>query len=104
MFASDGQEKKTADGKKQTAWWQPAVSMFLKLSVWIAAPVVIGLFIGNWLDSKYHTAPWLFLLSIGIAFIISIIGLVKNTVTELKKIEEQGKDSPKIQDNNKKLK
>jgi len=102
MVERDGQEKKTVDGKKQTAWWQPAITMFLKLSVWIAAPVIIGLFIGNWLDGKYQTAPWLFLLSIGTAFIISIIGLVKNTTAELKKIEEQGKASPKLQNKNKK--
>jgi len=97
MAEDSGQEKKTVDDKNDVAWWQPAVTMFLKLSAWIAAPVIIGLFIGNWLDNKYQTTPWLFLLAIGTAFTISIIGLVKNTMTELKKIDEQSKQTKQTQ-------
>ena len=73
---------------KKQAWWQPAILMFFRLSVWIAVPIIIALFVGKWLDEKYHSEPWLFLLSIGAAFIISMAGLVKNTLNEYKKIEE----------------
>lgn len=73
---------------KKQAWWQPAILMFFRLSVWIAVPIIIALFIGKWLDEKYQSEPWLFLLSIGAAFIISLAGLVKNTLNEYKKIEE----------------
>jgi len=76
----------------QAAWWQPAVIMFLKLSAWIASPVIIALFLGKWLDKKFNTAPWLFLLCIGFAFFISMIGLIKNTLAEYKKIEETAKE------------
>ncbi|MEI6596664.1 MAG: AtpZ/AtpI family protein [bacterium] len=72
----------------QPAWWQPAIIMFLKLSVWIAAPIIIALYLGEWLDKKYNSEPWLFLVCIGIAFTISIIGLVINTIRELKKIDK----------------
>jgi F0F1-type ATP synthase assembly protein I len=73
------------------AWWQPAMIMFLKLSVWIAGPVIIALYLGKWLDKKFSTEPWLFLLSMGAAFLISMIGLIKNTLAEYRKIEEAGK-------------
>lgn len=97
MIEKDGQEKKITAGKNETAWWQPAVTMFLKLSAWIAVPIIIGLFIGKWLDSRFNSSPWLFLLSIGAAFLISIIGLVKNTMAELKRIDEQGKGEKQMQ-------
>lgn len=84
------QEKKKLAKPNQAAWWQPAIIMFLKLSAWIATPIIIALFLGKWLDKKYNTAPWLFLLCIGIAFFISMIGLIKNTLAEYKKIEQTG--------------
>jgi len=70
------------------AWWQPALMLFFRLSVWIAVPVVIAVFIGKWLDKKYDSAPWLFLGCVGAAFFISMIGLIKNTMQEYKKIEK----------------
>ncbi|MDD4271652.1 MAG: AtpZ/AtpI family protein [Patescibacteria group bacterium] len=69
----------------RVVWWQPAMIMFLKLSVWIAAPIIIALYLGKWLDKKYHSEPWLLLSCISIAFIISIAGLIVNAFKELKK-------------------
>lgn len=73
--------------KNKVAWWQPAIVLFIRLSGWIAAPVLIAIFLGRWLDKKYDSEPWLFLGCVGAAFIISIVGLIKNTITEYKKIE-----------------
>lgn len=70
------------------AWWVPAVSVFARLSGWLLAPLIIGVTLGKWLDKKYDTAPWLFLITIGIAFIVSMFGLIKNTMEEFKKIEK----------------
>jgi hypothetical protein len=75
----------------KTAWWQPAIAMFLRLSAWIAGPVIIALYVGEWLDNKYGTKPWLFLTSIGVAFFVSMVGLVINTLKEFKKIESENK-------------
>lgn len=75
----------------KAAWWQPALLMFFKLSAWIAAPIVIALFLGKWLDKKFSTAPWLFLSCVGLAFLISMAGLIKNTLAEYKKIEREAK-------------
>ena len=76
----------------RVVWWLPAITIFLKLSVWIAAPVIISLYLGEWLDNKYDSAPWLFLICMGLAFAISIFGLIRNTTKELKKFEKENKD------------
>jgi len=81
-----------ADLPKPAAWWQPALIMFARLSAWIAAPIIIALYLGKWLDRKFSSAPWLFLLCVGAAFFISMVGLVKETVREYKKIDRLGKE------------
>ena len=59
------------------------------LSGWIAFPVVIALFLGKWLDKKFQTDPWLFLATIGLAFLISMSGLITSALKEFKKIEKE---------------
>jgi len=73
-------------------WLQPALQVFAKLSGWIAFPVIIGAFLGKWLDKRYGTEPWLFLGVVGFSFIISMFGLVSNALKEFKKIEKQSKE------------
>lgn len=80
------------DKNSQVIWWQPALTMFIKLSGWIGFPIIIALFLGKWLDKKYNSAPWLLLACIGAAFVISMVGLVKETVSEYKKIDRLGKN------------
>ena len=66
-------------------WWQPALLSFGRMSAWVAAPVLIGAFIGSWLDRRQGTEPWMFLGSVGVAFFISITGLVIETSREINK-------------------
>ena len=73
------------------AWWQPAMIMFGRLSAWIFAPVILAVFIGRWLDQKYDTEPWLFIGCTAAAFIISMIGLIKNVKEEYRKIDKNFK-------------
>lgn len=93
----DNDEKKPAEGGE--VWWQPALMMFGRLSGWVLGPVVAGALLGQWLDKKYGTEPWLFLASIGVAFIISIVGLVKNTLEEYRKLEKYKKDDKEKKEN-----
>lgn len=79
----------------QTPWWQPGMILFARLSGWIGIPVIIGVFVGKWLDKKYHSEPWLFLLSVGIAFIFSTYGIVRDSLREMKRIEKEEKDKNK---------
>ncbi|MBI4778833.1 AtpZ/AtpI family protein [Candidatus Falkowbacteria bacterium] len=82
---------KEAEKNNSAAWWQPAVMMFVKLSGWIAGPIIIALYLGKWLDKKYNSSPRLLIICIGIAFFVSMIGLTKEAVREYKKIDRLGK-------------
>ena len=64
-------------------WWQPGLILFMRMSGWIAGPVILAVFIGKWLDKKCDTEPWLFLLSVGIAFLFSMFGIIKDAYREM---------------------
>lgn len=70
----------------EAAWWQPSLVLFSRLSGWIGIPIIIGLFVGKWLDERYKTEPWLFLLSVGVAFVGSSIGIVKEARKAMEEI------------------
>lgn len=72
-------------------WWQSGLVLFGRMSGWIAVPVIIGVFIGKYLDKKYNTEPWLFLASVGIAFVFSMFGIVKDAMKAMKEIEKEEK-------------
>lgn len=72
-------------------WWRPAFVVFSKFFGWIIFPPLIGAKIGMWLDKKYDSEPWLFLVSVGVAFILAMIGLVKNATKEFKKLDNLNK-------------
>jgi F0F1-type ATP synthase assembly protein I len=76
-------------------WWQPGVILFGRLSGWIVGPILLGVFIGKWLDKKYNTEPWLFLFSVGIAFFLSTFGIVHDSMKELKRIEREEEKNKK---------
>ena len=77
---------------KNKAWWQPAMIIFAKFSGWIVIPLLLGLFIGRWLDKKYGTEPWLFLTTAGVSFFISMGGLIFSVMKEFRKIERESKN------------
>ena len=78
--------------KNDQAWWQPSLELFGKLSSLIAIPILIAIFVGKWLDRRYNSEPWLFLACVGVAFAVSITGLIIITKSEYKKISEEKKD------------
>lgn len=69
-----------------------SMQMFLRISGWIALPLILSLFLGKWLDKKIGTEPWLLLACSGIAFILSMYGIIKNAKKEFKKIEEENEN------------
>jgi len=77
--------------KQENPWWQPGMLLFGRLSGWIAGPIIAALFIGKWLDKKYDSEPWIFLASVGIAFIISSVGIVREAKIVMNKIIEDEK-------------
>ena len=68
------------------AWYYDALQVFAKLSGWVLVPLIIGYTLGRYLDTKYNSQPKWFLISIGIAFILSTIGIVYQAQAEYKKI------------------
>ena len=64
-----------------------ALKTTVNVSSWIAFPVIIGMFLGQWLDRKFDTSPWLFLGTIAVCFFVSIFGLLQMAFKEFKKIE-----------------
>lgn len=73
----------------ETKSWSLALKVMAKITGWIAFPVIIGMFLGKWLDQKYNTEPWLLLASIGVSFMISMFGLIKETLKEFKNIDKE---------------
>ncbi len=71
--------------------WQEPLQIFLRLSSWIAFPVLVGALLGRYLDRRYDSEPWLFLASVGVAFLVSMFGLVSSAIKEFKKIESESK-------------
>ena len=51
--------------------------------------MIIALYLGKWLDNRYQTEPWLFLASMGVAFMVSSVGIVVITLKYIKEIEEE---------------
>ena len=86
--------------QKKVAWWQPALEVGTQITGWIAAPIILALFIGRWLDKKYDSEPWLFLGSMLLAFIITSIGIARVTIGYIKKIEKEAEQNKLKKNNN----
>jgi len=90
--------KKTDDKTE----WQAGLKLFFELSSWLIGPLIIALFLGRFLDEKYQTKPWFFLLVTAIAFIITCIGIVLKAKEFIREIENNQKPEDKKQLLNKK--
>ena len=72
-------------------WYHQALTVFAKVGGWIAGPIIIALFLGDWLDQRYDTTNRYLLICVAIAFIISNVGLITEVVRyskQLKKLEQ----------------
>lgn len=82
---------------KDTAW-SIALRVLARLSGWIAVPIIGGVFLGRWIDRRYDSEPWGFLVTIGACFLISMYGLIVNARKEFKKIESAAEAEKKNKD------
>jgi len=69
-------------------FWGTSLKIMANISAWIAFPVIIGLYLGKWLDQKFNTEPWLFLITIALFFLVSLYGLFTSIKREAKKMEK----------------
>lgn len=65
--------------------WAPAMQIFSEISTWIAAPIILAVITGKYLDKRYDAGNlWLLVLA-GVAFLASAYGIVKT----VKKFQEK---------------
>lgn len=88
-YEKQDQSQQNPSKPPKNNWQQTGLKLAFELSGWLVGPLVLALFVGSWLDSKYQTKPWLFLLSVGIAFAITCIGIVRETMQYIKDIERE---------------
>jgi len=72
-------------------WWRDGVIIFIKVSSYIAIPIILASFIGNFLDKKYNSGSLYFYILIAIAFLSTIYLIWKELKIYKKKIENQEK-------------
>ena len=70
------------------SYWADSLIVFIRMSGWIAGPIIVGLFLGKWLDSKFGTAPLIFIATITLSFLCSIFGIVKEARQYMNAIEK----------------
>ncbi len=71
-------------------WWQPGLEVFAEITGWIAAPIIIALYLGRWLDEKNNSEPLYYLSLTGVAFVVSCVGIVLVAGKYIKKMEREG--------------
>ena len=81
--------------KIKTPWWNGGIVFFARVSGWIIAPVMVAVLVGKFLDKKFSTDPWIFFISLFISFIISLVGLVRESTAYMKKISPIKKEEEK---------
>lgn len=79
----------------KSPWYNDGLLFFARTSGWIGGPIIVAVFVGKWLDTKYGTEPWLFLGCIGVSFIFSLYGLVKETKKYMSMLVQKDKESKK---------
>ena len=71
------------------------MEFFAQISGWIVFPIIMALFLGRWLDDKYDRSPMFLLICVGVAFVITNVGLLLMTLKAAKRIEKEAKESKK---------
>lgn len=64
------------------------LALFFELSGWIAIPVIGAVFLGKWLDEKFNAGPTPTLVCVGVAFIITIAGIIMKGKRMMRQIEK----------------
>jgi hypothetical protein len=84
-------EENNKNNKKNNLWWTLGIEVFSKVSTWIVFPVIIALIVGKYLDNRYGTKPLIFLVSTGVAFLVSAFGIFKVAIGYSHKLNKENK-------------
>ena len=53
------------------------IKVFTKISGWIIGPVLASALLGNYLDKKFNSAPWILGVALALSFTVSMVAIVK---------------------------
>jgi F0F1-type ATP synthase assembly protein I len=84
---------------QQSPWWGPGLAVFAEVTGWIAVPVVGALYLGRFLDEKYHTDPWFFLGLTALSFLVTSYGIVKLATRFIREAELEVKKQKESENN-----
>lgn len=70
-------------------WWRDGLIIFTKVSAYIAIPVIIASYVGNYLDKKYNTNNLIFFILVAIAFLSTIYLIWKEMKIYKNKMEQE---------------
>lgn len=59
-------------------WWHAPLMSFFKISAWIVGPILLGVLLGDFLDKKFRTSPWVEIILTGLFFMFSIYHMIKD--------------------------
>jgi F0F1-type ATP synthase assembly protein I len=81
--------RKDIPGREEEKYrWMRQVGLLTAIPTVLAAGPLIGFFIGNYLDKKFQTYPWLTFAGIILGFIAS----GKETITLIRRADRESKD------------
>lgn len=84
---------------KEQDWWKPSLVLFIRLSGWVALPVVLALFFGRYLDNKFNIGPWGLLFCVGAAFLLTSVGIVVEASKAINQISDSKDETQNIKHN-----
>lgn len=73
--------------KNKSDYSRNNLQIFGIISSWIVAPIVLALLVGSWLDEKYQNDYFFTLTSVGIAFIMTCVGIVREALKAVKELK-----------------
>lgn len=80
-------KKKLKEKQKIGSFFTFGVNLSIKLFSWIVMPMLLAFILGKYLDKKYQTGTMWFLIVLGVAFIISNIGIIKEGLSIMKMLD-----------------
>jgi len=86
------QQIENNDKKWQAIAWQIGGTA----TAWVVVPALVAVFGGQWLDTKFQTEPLLFIISMTLAFIVTLIGILRLAQDYLKQQEQEDEEDKKI--------
>mgnify|MGYP003556616969 CR=1 FL=1 len=79
------------DKKNNTIWWRGAVLFFVRVSGYMAGPIIIAVLLGKFLDNYFSTGRTFFFSLIALAFVSSLIFIVRESKKAIADIENENK-------------